>query len=570
MSSLRARVVPLGRRGIARAPAAAWSLTWIGLFLLSFASPSGAQTPPPPETRTAPPPETQILAPPPPESPPDSALVDALQQIEGAPLSLRDAIQSALNGGSTTARRAAAALAAARGAARREKGIFDPELFFSGARTEEDQPTASPFAGANVLETKRNAGAGGARVLLPFGTELEASLDASRTETNSEFSTVNPQYDANGRLSLRQPLLRGFGPGTGSESKATKREAEAAKARYEDVLLGVETLVEQVYWDLHAATRDLAVQRLVSDRAAALATQAELRARAGLVGPSDVATARVFLAEQEQAVLDREEELDVVSDRLATLIGRRPPAGVARYRPTDNPPATFPVEPEDAVVERALRENRELKAREREWAASLARADGAKWNRLPQLDFIGSLGGRGLAGAGRQVVFGTDTLSSTVSGDFGSAWSQVRDREFPTWSAGVELSVPIFMREGRGEYDRLRGEADQAGQDYEASRRTVEEDVRAAHRGLVRASRRFEAARNGVDASREQVRIGLLQYNSGRLTAFELVRLGSDLAAAQQRYSQALVRTAKAAAALRFLTSGAYPLRPDNEGSKTR
>ena len=32
-----------------------------------------------------------------------------------------------------------------------------------------------------------------------------------------------------------------------------------------------------------------------------------------------------------------------------------------------------------------------------------------------------------------------------------------------------------------------------------------------------------------------------------------------DLAAAQQRYSQALVRTAKAAAELRRLTSGAYP-----------
>jgi outer membrane protein TolC len=54
------------------------------------------------------------------------------------------------------------------------------------------------------------------------------------------------------------------------------------------------------------------------------------------------------------------------------------------------------------------------------------------------------------------------------------------------------------------------------------------------------------------------VRIGVLQYNSGRTTAFELVRLGADLASAQQRYSQALVRTAKAESALRFLTSSGY------------
>jgi outer membrane protein TolC len=62
-----------------------------------------------------------------------------------------------------------------------------------------------------------------------------------------------------------------------------------------------------------------------------------------------------------------------------------------------------------------------------------------------------------------------------------------------------------------------------------------------------------------VDASQEQVRIGLIEYRNGRTTAFELVRLGADLAAAQQRYSEALVRTAKAAAELRHLTSGAYP-----------
>ncbi len=82
--------------------------------------------------------------------------------------------------------------------------------------------------------------------------------------------------------------------------------------------------------------------------------------------------------------------------------------------------------------------------------------------------------------------------------------------------------------------------------------------MRTAHRALVRAAKRFEAAQDGAQASRDQVRIGVLQYNSGRTTAFELVRLGADLASAQQRYSAALVRTAKAESALRFLTSSGY------------
>jgi outer membrane protein TolC len=55
------------------------------------------------------------------------------------------------------------------------------------------------------------------------------------------------------------------------------------------------------------------------------------------------------------------------------------------------------------------------------------------------------------------------------------------------------------------------------------------------------------------------VRIGVLEFRAGRTTAFELARLGADLASAQQRYSQALVRAARAAAQLRRLTANAYP-----------
>jgi hypothetical protein len=58
-----------------------------------------------------------------------------------------------------------------------------------------------------------------------------------------------------------------------------------------------------------------------------------------------------------------------------------------------------------------------------------------------------------------------------------------------------------------------------------------------------------------VDAAAEQVRVGIIQYRSGMTTAFELTRLAEDYALAEQQLSQALVRTAKSAAALRQLLS---------------
>jgi outer membrane protein TolC len=84
----------------------------------------------------------------------------------------------------------------------------------------------------------------------------------------------------------------------------------------------------------------------------------------------------------------------------------------------------------------------------------------------------------------------------------------------------------------------------------------LEEEIRAVVRELSNGRRRLTAAKEGVDAAQEQVRIGLIEFQNGRATAFELVRLGADFAVAQQRYTQALVQSAKAAASLRDLTSG--------------
>ncbi len=129
---------------------------------------------------------------------------------------------------------------------------------------------------------------------------------------------------------------------------------------------------------------------------------------------------------------------------------------------------------------------------------------------------------------------------------------------------GLQLTVPIGFRSRSGEYQRLRAEVVRAEQQYLAAENSLEEEVRANHRALMNGTERLEIAKKGVAAAQEQVRIGLIEFRNGRTTAFELVRLGADFAAAQNRYSEALVRTAKAAAFLKLLTSGEYPSSTSN------
>ncbi|MFH1843230.1 MAG: TolC family protein [bacterium] len=491
---------------------------------------------------------------------PDSAMAVILTRLVGEPLSLRDAISVALEQ-ATAARIAAAELAAAQGVVRSEKGAFDPELFGQTIWSGSDQPTASFFSGADVLETERRDLEAGIRMNLKYGTELTAALNSSRLTTNSAFASLSPQYETAGVLSVRQPLLKGFGPSASEELTSAEFDVEAARQHHDSVLQNVRAAVEALYWELYTAERDYAVALLIHDQASAFLDETRLRVQTGLVGPNQVANARVFLAEQQQVVMDREEQLDRISDSLVTLLGRRPESGLVRFRPADEPPTRFPAVAQDSLVAVSIRANHDLQAMASSVEAIRARERGARWNALPTLDLFGSLGGNGLSGTPQDVIFpGFDEpLRTEVSGGFGESWTQVRHRDYPTWDIGFVFALPLGNRIEGGERDRLRAEVARAEQQLETARRSLAEQVRAQHRELVRGQHRLEIAAVGVDASNEQVRIGLLEFQNGRTTAFEVVRLAADLASAQQRYSRAMVRTARAAAELRRLTAGWYP-----------
>jgi outer membrane protein TolC len=486
-------------------------------------------------------------------SDPDSSLVELVHALPGTSLTLQRA--TALAGATSPSVRAAAAVHdAALGSLRHEGGAFDPVFKLGWDYVDQKLPSAS----ADVLHTAQGTGVAGLSWVSPIGTNIEATLSAVRLTTNSGFAFLTPQHTTTGTLTLRQPLLRGFTLSTRKGLDGAELIEASSRERYEQEIIALQGTVELIYWDLYAGERDYAVQRLTRDRAAAFLHETELRAKTGLVGPGQVANAASFLAEQEILLLDREEALDGLSERLAEAIGVRPDHGTTRFKTSDQPPDTAAIEDPDRWVREALERNRDLRAMRAEIEARQVYSRAASWEALPSLDVIGSLGGNGLGGDPRTVIFGTDTLRTNVSGSMGDALRQAINRDYPSWRVGLELSVPIGMRSGLGEQDRLDAEVVIAEQRYAQVARLLEEEVRVRCRELLNGQRRLTAARASVDAAHEQVRIVRIEFQNGRSTAFELVRVGADFAVAEQRYSQALVRSAKAAASLRQLTSGAF------------
>ena len=436
----------------------------------------------------------------------------------------------------------------------KEAGVFDPVLFGAEERVSTDSPATSPFAGTQVRSRSLT---GGVAWQSPLGTSVNLSFAQTRTENNAPFSTLPRERRAVARADFVQPLWRGFGPvAARGELRATDREVEAAREALAAATLDLSADVENAYWELYAAERRLAVERLLRQRAAVFLRDQLLRGHAGVVGPGAVAIARTFLAQQETALLDARLRAAGASDRLGQVMGASA-EGEKLYRTIDEPGASPPVEPLSAVLARALAANPSLRAARADSAAGHARARRAAWNAWPTLEAFGGYGASGLAGTGRQIVFGSDTVGTVFDTGFGDAWDQVSGRDYPDWNFGLRLRMPLGWRADRGERERQQGFYQRAIEALRAQRLALESAVRAAHREAEISQRELESARTLVAAAEEQTRIARLEYQAGRSTAYDLVNLEGDLAAARQTETDMRVRIAHAVTELRRLTTAA-------------
>ncbi|MFI5237678.1 MAG: TolC family protein, partial [Ignavibacteriales bacterium] len=219
---------------------------------------------------------------------PDSALNKFLAELEGTQITLSEVVDLAKKN-STSIGKAEAIYLATSGSLTRERGFFDPTLYFNIYHSDLQIPTASYFSGADVLDNEETTSQAGLKLNLPIGTQLELGVNTFSLNTNSQFAFLNPEYNGFGSLSLRQPLLSGFTATGRKELTRAELEYEAAKNLYDQEVIAVTSEVERTYWGLYTAERDYGVQKLVVDRAREFLTETERREQAGIVGPSQVA-----------------------------------------------------------------------------------------------------------------------------------------------------------------------------------------------------------------------------------------------------------------------------------------
>ena len=369
---------------------------------------------------------------------------------------------------------------------------FDPAFFSSITFTDErilspsggqvlgiDPFSPSGFESLDARVGVRQLGAGGGQFELSYGTRR-----IRRAEGFDEGDGINPYYVNELLLRVTQPLLRDFGS-TINEARITiaRNNQRISTLEFRRTLEEQVATVEEAYWELVRAARDVSIQE---DLLASTVRTADIL-QARMIAGSDVT--RVQTAQAEAAVASREAVLIRARSRVKDLsdeIKRRmsdpayPIASPVVVLPATEPllePVRFdPAEQFDV----ALRNRLELGQQQVRIDSAAIALDVARNNVLPQLNLVGQLSFQD-AGA-----------------EFSDAVEVQSELRSPTGSIGFEFEIPFGNRLARAVLNRARLQRGQAMRQYQLLIQEVELNVSRSLREVDTSWEEIERRRAAV------------------------------------------------------------------------
>jgi HAE1 family hydrophobic/amphiphilic exporter-1 len=446
------------------------------------------------------------------------------------------------------------------------RGAFDAVVFADSSFEHTSTPQASLFgAGANGSLTQEGwSSTAGLRGLTPWGGgSYQLGFTSSRVSTDNLFSTLNPQYPSRVSFNLTQPLGRGFS----TDSVRTQIEIASRSERLSDSQLRQRaidaiTSVEQSYWNLSFAVRNLDVQRQGLDQARRQVESNRRRVEQGLLASIDVVEAETQAATLEQNVYAAQEVVTRAENALKVLIAadRSSPLWNQELRPA-TPLAPAPVTlPLEEAVSRALANRPELVQVAVNEEINRVEEAFYRDQTRPQVDLVASYSLAGLAG--------TPTLTSNpltglpigagVSPAFLGGYSQslegLWNGAYPTARVDLRIGLPLRNRTAEANVAIAQTEREQLRRRRDQVALQIEADVRNALQAVRSAEARVAASGVARSSAQQQYESELRRFESGLSTVFLVLQRQTDFVSAQAREIQAQADLNTATAALRRAT----------------
>jgi outer membrane protein TolC len=438
---------------------------------------------------------------------------------------------------------------------------LDPQMIGSLRWGHLTAPQPNSFiAGTSSLISDNTQGALSLQQGFLSGGDLVLSFDNLRQSVNQRRYDLNPLVSSSLGLTFTQPLLRGFGVELNSRFiRIAKNNRKASGLMFEQQVINTSAAVIRLYWDLVGYREETVVKRQALERSEKLLSDNREKEAAGTVASIEVVRARAEVARSRRDLLAAEalvrQQENILKDYLTK--GRVSDPWLRQLR-------VLPIDSLDPNLGEQLPSTGELAG-----AALLNRPDlaqarvqiensriGLKASRnalLPSVDLVASARNNALAGdVNPLTLVGAPAHSpdALLVGGYGSALGQIVRRNFPDYSVGVQVIIPLRNRAAKADEDRDRI----AVQQQELRLSQIEKQV---HLEIENAMIALDQARAAVESARseKQFQEAALAAEEDRLgvgasTTFIVIQYQRDLAQARSAEVAALASFVKARAAV--------------------
>jgi outer membrane protein TolC len=500
--------------------------------------------------------------------------VDVSNQL---PISLQDAITLALqNNNDTDSSRIGVQIAEYN--LRAAQGVYDPNLVSENFYESRTTPTASTIGGAtNGSVTQRSLTGGfGVNGFSPFqGGSYSADFSSSRTTTSNQNALLNPQYPSLFSLSYTQPLFRGRTIDNNRRTiEIAKKNLSLSDAQFRQRAIEIIAQVEQAYWDLAYALRNLQVQiDAVKQARVQLESNQRLVAQ-GVLAPIDIIAANAQITTFEQNVYTAQENVTLAENALKTLMlpDRTNEIWTRALVPVSPVEVEVPKVPLETAIAAALTNRQEIQQLQTSAEINKINERYFRDQTKPQVDLVGTYQAAGLAGsvvprapstpsalttrvnelsalAGLPelpVTTTTTNVPPNLVGGYFTSLGNLLAQDYPTYNIGVRISLPFGNRTARANLGRTLAEGTQIENQRAQTEQTIEADVRNALQTLRSAEARLQAAA-ATRASAEQLfESEQRQFRAGTSTVFLVFQRQTTLISARAIELQAQTTLNKA------------------------
>lgn len=443
---------------------------------------------------------------------------------------------------------------------------LDPVFFASYNAGHQSRPQSNTVTtGLTAIALNSQSHGYGIQKSWLTGTTAVATWNNNVVRSTNPLLDLNPSSASNIQLQVTQRLLQGWGRAVNNRNiRIAKNNLKVTDLQFRTQLLVTVSAISNLYWDLVVFNEDVRVKEKALELAQKLYEDNKKEVEIGTKAPIEIVNAEAQIAARQQdltaattALLQQE---TIIKNALSRTGASNPLIAEARIIPTDrlriaDADTLMPIKD---LYELALTKRPDLEQSKINIENAKIGLQGSRSQLLPSLDLTGAMQNNALSGSVNDLTLRGLPIPRNADpfflGGFGNNLSQLARRNFPDYSVGFQLNIPIRNRSAQADMviDQLSLRQSELG--LQRSLNQLRVDIQNAVIAIQQARARYQASVKQRVLQEQTLDAEQKKYALGASTIFFIIQYQRDLAQAQSNEVAAMGAYVKAKTELERVT----------------